>query len=179
MSEFGTSPAPGVVRFERRLPGPIERVWAYLVDGDKRARWFAGGDLDAREGGALSFLHKHSLLSDEPDTPPEKYRGMHENGFTSTGTVIRAEPPRLLSFAWHEDDAPPSIVTFELTPDGDHVRLVLTHSQLKDRAEMVNVSGGWHAHLHVLAEDLAGGPRHAFWPMHAMLDGEYEKRLPV
>ncbi|WP_395672466.1 SRPBCC family protein [Phenylobacterium sp.] len=179
MSEYGQSPEPGVVRFERLLPGPIERVWAYLTEGDKRARWFAGGEMDLRKGGALSFLHRHSGLSDEPDTPPEKYRDMHENGFTSTGTVLRAEAPRLLSFAWHEDGAPPSIVAFELAPQGDQVRLVLTHSQLKDHAEMVNVSGGWHSHLDVLAEDLAGGPRRAFWPRHAGVEGEYERRLPA
>jgi len=27
----------GTFVFERLLPGPIERVWAYLVDGEKRA----------------------------------------------------------------------------------------------------------------------------------------------
>src|SRR5690606_39019955 len=31
------------VRFRRVLPGPIERVWAYLTEADKRAKWFAGG----------------------------------------------------------------------------------------------------------------------------------------
>ncbi|CFN67405.1 Uncharacterised protein [Bordetella pertussis] len=32
------------IRFERLLPGPIERVWAWLADADKRARWLAGGE---------------------------------------------------------------------------------------------------------------------------------------
>ncbi|MEX3932396.1 hypothetical protein AB4Y32_11375 [Paraburkholderia phymatum] len=27
-----------VVRFERLLPGPIERVWAYLTESDKRSQ---------------------------------------------------------------------------------------------------------------------------------------------
>ena len=26
-------------RFERLFPGPIERVWEYLVDGEKRGKW--------------------------------------------------------------------------------------------------------------------------------------------
>ena len=30
---------------ERTLPGPIERVWAYLTEPDKRARWLGGGVL--------------------------------------------------------------------------------------------------------------------------------------
>jgi len=31
-----------------QLPGPIERVWEYLTDPDKRARWFAGGPMEPR-----------------------------------------------------------------------------------------------------------------------------------
>ena len=33
---------PGTVKMERLLPGPVERVWAYLTESDKRARWLAG-----------------------------------------------------------------------------------------------------------------------------------------
>ena len=33
----GTSPEQATVRLERMLPGPIERVWAYLVEPEKRA----------------------------------------------------------------------------------------------------------------------------------------------
>ena len=48
MSEYGIVTEAGAVRFERLLPGPIERVWAYLTDPDKRAsgsrpvRWSCG-----------------------------------------------------------------------------------------------------------------------------------------
>lgn len=30
MDTYGTVIAPNTIRFERLLPGPIERVWAYL-----------------------------------------------------------------------------------------------------------------------------------------------------
>ena len=42
-STMGTSTEPGTVRLERLLPGPIERVWAYLTESAKRATWFAAG----------------------------------------------------------------------------------------------------------------------------------------
>ena len=29
---------PGTVKMERLLPGPVERVWAYLTESKKRAR---------------------------------------------------------------------------------------------------------------------------------------------
>ena len=28
---------PGTVKLERLLPGPVERVWAYITESDKRA----------------------------------------------------------------------------------------------------------------------------------------------
>ena len=44
MSEYGVVLESGAVRFERLLPGPIERVWSYLVEGEKRATvYFAKG----------------------------------------------------------------------------------------------------------------------------------------
>lgn len=32
MSEYGVVTEPDAVRFKRVLPGPIERVWAYLTE---------------------------------------------------------------------------------------------------------------------------------------------------
>ena len=43
MSKYGERVDDSTVRFERMLPGPIERVWEYLTDSDKRAT--AGADL--------------------------------------------------------------------------------------------------------------------------------------
>ncbi|MEQ8750919.1 MAG: hypothetical protein RIC52_14200 [Amphiplicatus sp.] len=43
MSDHGQRIDKMSIRFERLLPGPIERVWAYLTEPEKRAEWFAGG----------------------------------------------------------------------------------------------------------------------------------------
>jgi uncharacterized protein YndB with AHSA1/START domain len=43
---------PSTVRIERLLPGPVERVWAYLTESTKRATWLAAGEFDLRVGGA-------------------------------------------------------------------------------------------------------------------------------
>lgn len=51
--EYAKFTAPGEVRLVRTLPGPIERVWEFLVDSDKRARWFAGGPMEPRTGGKI------------------------------------------------------------------------------------------------------------------------------
>ncbi|WP_374472916.1 SRPBCC family protein [Phenylobacterium sp.] len=177
MSEYGVSPAPGVVRFERLLPGPVERIWAYLVDPEKRALWFAGGPMDLKPGGRLVLKFRHSNLSDTPDAPPERYREVHDVGFESELKVVEADPPRRVAFTF--DEGPdPSIVTIELTAEGDQVRLVLTHANLKSRQGMLDVSGGWHAHLEVLAHLAAGKPRPPFWAMWARFQ-DYDRRLPA
>jgi uncharacterized protein YndB with AHSA1/START domain len=41
MNDYGVLTAPDTLRIERLLPGPIERVWQYLTDSDKRATWLA------------------------------------------------------------------------------------------------------------------------------------------
>jgi uncharacterized protein YndB with AHSA1/START domain len=45
--------ASDTVRFERTLPGPIERVRAFLTVSDKRAQWLAAGEMELRIGGSV------------------------------------------------------------------------------------------------------------------------------
>ena len=49
----GKFTAPAELRFVRSLPGPIERVWEYITDPEKRARWFCGGILEQKAGGKV------------------------------------------------------------------------------------------------------------------------------
>jgi len=111
------------VRLVRTLPGPIERVWEYLTDSEKRARWFGGGVLEQKAGGKVEFNMVHKNLAPK-ETPPAKYAQVQDPGVTFEGRVLRCEPPRLLAYTFGSDD---SEVTFELTPQGKQVLLVLTH----------------------------------------------------
>jgi len=56
MNDVGTTTEKATVRLERLLPGPIERVWAYLTEADKRATWFAGGMFDLRVGAGRTCI---------------------------------------------------------------------------------------------------------------------------
>ncbi|UZF94646.1 SRPBCC family protein [Bosea sp. NBC_00550] len=174
MSEYGVVLESGAVRFERLLPGPVERVWAYITESEKRGRWLASGPFDLRVGGRTQMLFKHSQITDE--APPEAYREMHENGWPSTGTITRYEPPRLIAFTWGGGDEPESEVEFALSPQGDKVLLVLTHRKLGSKAEMTSVSGGWHMHLGLLEDLLTGSPRRGFWSRHQKLEADYAAR---
>jgi uncharacterized protein YndB with AHSA1/START domain len=151
----------GTVRFERLLPGPIERVWAFITESDKRKLWLAGGDFELKAGGKTTLFFQHKNLSAKRGTPPEEYKKMDEEGGGFDGEVIRCEAPRLLVITWGEKRS--SEVKFELTPQTNgEVLLTLTHSRL-DKASMRNVGPGWHAHLGILVERLHGREPENFW----------------
>ena len=177
MNEYGVVTGPSTVSFERLLPGPIERVWAYLTEPEKRARWLAGGTMELREGGRVTLEFQHKSLRAVPEPTPERYKE-YEDGSTTTGHITRCEPPRLLSFTWIET-AGESHVTFELEPRGKDVRLVLTHERLPNRTELLGVSGGWHTHLLILEDELRGRDPRPFWSTHLELEREYEHRIPA
>jgi uncharacterized protein YndB with AHSA1/START domain len=177
LNEFGVVTEARTVRIRRLLPGPIERVWAYLTESDKRAKWLAAGEMELRVGGRVELTFRHSGLSAHAEPIPEKYAKYDGSGFE--GRITRCEPPRLLSYTWGDCRGQQSEVTFELTPEGEKVVLVLTHYRLGDRAAMVSVSSGWHIHLGILVDHLEGRAPRPFWSTFAHLEAEYERRLPA
>ncbi len=131
MSEFGVVTEARTLRIRRVLPGPIERVWAYLTESEKRGRWLAAGPMELRVGGRVELTFRNSGLSAHAEPAPDKYKEYEGAGFQ--GRVTRCDPPRVLSYTWGDH----SEVTFELTPEGENVLLVLTHRRLPDRTAMV------------------------------------------
>lgn len=145
MSDSGRIITESAVRFERRLPGPIERVWEHLTSDRHLPDWFGGRGmsftLEPREGGQVSLMGGHIR-----------------------GLVTQFKPPRLLSYTWNvlnpgetESAYPESYVTIELQPDGDHVQLVLTHRPIPDVMTPFTLLG-WHTFLDLLAAMLRGDP---------------------
>lgn len=177
MSEYADVTERGTLRIERLLPGPIERVWSYLTESDRRATWLAAGEMDLRVGGRVEHVFYNSKLTDDDDPPPAKYADQVEARME--GRITACDPPRLLAYTWGEASGRDSHVTFELTPRGDSVLLVVTHRQITTRDDMVGAAGGWHAHLGILADRLAGRTPTGFWRTHTRLEAEYEKRLPA
>jgi uncharacterized protein YndB with AHSA1/START domain len=162
----------GTIVFERLLPGPIERVWEYLTDSEKRGKWLASGPMEQRVGGAVELNFRNSDLSPVHEAPPAKYK---DAACASVKCQVTAcEKPRLLAYLWGDEG---SEVTFELAQAGDKVRLRLTHRRLPNRDFMISVAGGWHTHLGILADQLAGNTPRPFWSTHAALEREYDQRI--
>jgi uncharacterized protein YndB with AHSA1/START domain len=170
---YGKFTGRGEVRIVRLLPGPIERVWEYLTDPEKRARWFCGGALEQKAGGKAEFNMVHKKIAPD-EKPPAKYAHVQDPGVTFEGRVLQCEPPRLLVYTFGSED---SVVTFDLTTQGKQVQLVLTHRTrgAEEEAELTNYASGWHTHLAILLALLEDTPRPKFWATHAKLVAEYEK----
>ncbi|KRC33680.1 MULTISPECIES: SRPBCC family protein [unclassified Lysobacter] len=171
MSDYGVVTAADTVRIERLMPGPIERLWSYLTESEKRRSWMAAGEIELRPGGRVEHLFRNAELTND-DPTPAKYAAYEEH--RSEGRVIDCDPPHRLSYTWDGD----SEVVFELIPKNDRVLLVVTHRRLPDRAEMVSVAGGWHSHLDLLQDLLEGRKPSHFWSKHLQIEAEYERRIP-
>ena len=171
MSDHGIVTEAGAVRFQRLLPAPAERVWDYLTRSELRRKWFAGGEMELRPGGGVTLIFRNSELDHHGEEVPEKYR--QYEGMETHGQVIACERPRLLVHSWGDEE-----VRWELEDRGSETLLTMTHSRLKDRAMRVDVSGGWHLHLDMLEDILAGRTPRPFWSTNARYTEDYEARVP-
>ncbi len=176
MNQLGDVVAHDGVCIERLLPGPIDRVWSYLVDSQKRRTWMAAGEIELRPGGRAEFIMECDSFAEKGDLAPPKYADA--NGSRNLSEVIECEPPRLLTYHWIHAVDLRSEVRFELTTRNDKVLLTLTHRRLPTRDALLSVSAGWHNHLDILAARLSGEEPRSFWKNMMELERLYEPRIP-
>lgn len=178
MTSYGEILSKDSVRFQRDLPGPLDRVWEYLTVGGLRATWFCGGDTELRVGGKVEMRFENSSLSSgQDDPPPEKYKDLPEV-MEFIGEVTVCEPKQRLAFLWIGEDEE-SEVLFELQEQGDRVLLTLTHTRLANRDAVLGVCGGWHVHLDILGDVLSGTDARPFWKNHTEIEAQYDERIPA
>lgn len=168
---YGVLIEPTTLRIQRLLPGPIERVWAYLTESELRRQWLASGDMEMKVGSTFDLEWRNNALTDPPGQAPDGFDGRHSLASRITELV----PQRRLGIEWGSSAG----VVFELEPMGDEVMLTITHKRAPDRSVLVNVSAGWHAHLEVLAARLGHGAPGPFWDQWRALKAEYEQRIPA
>jgi uncharacterized protein YndB with AHSA1/START domain len=133
-----------ILRYERWLAHPAERVWAALTQPEQIAAWLADADIDLREGGTVELRWLNTN---------------NEGGKTvARGTVTRCEPPRWLEF----DTDVHGRLRWQLTPLADGCRLLFTADVAFPVAMLTLVLAGWHTHLDFLAEALDGA--RVDWP---------------
>jgi uncharacterized protein YndB with AHSA1/START domain len=168
---YGVVSAPLALTIQRKLPGPIERIWTYLTDSDLRRQWLASGIMPREAGSAFELTWRNDELADSPEGRPEGFPAEH----SMQSEVLVFEPPHRLVFSW-----PPSgEVSFELRTVGSEVLLTLTHQRISDRRNMVMIGAGWHMHLDILAARASGTQPESFWQGWSRVKQEYERIIPA
>ncbi|TVR75410.1 MAG: SRPBCC family protein [Sphaerobacteraceae bacterium] len=141
-----------VIRFERHLHHPIERVWAALTDPEKLQQWLAATELDPVPDGRY-VLHFQNIEH------------------THVGRVIRYEPPYLFEHTFGDDAN--GVVRWELSPSEEGCLLRLSHT-IYSSTGMANFMAGWHAHLELLQHVLSGSPQPWSWDSWHRHNDRYE-----
>ena len=124
------------LRFERRYPRAIEKVWSALTEPQRLAEWMGAARVEPRVGGLIELI----LDSEQP----------------MSGRVLAWQAPTLLEFTWSNGDAPDSIVRYELSRDGQGTKLVFTHKGVP-YASSARMLPGWHVLFARLGSQLDSG----------------------
>jgi uncharacterized protein YndB with AHSA1/START domain len=158
MSDLGTLTDHGdhvVLRYERRLPHPRDRVWAALTDPRDLLAWWGevcAPRLEAGEPYAITWLNEAA----------------DGTRLTMKATITEIRPPELLELAGE----PHGTLRFELRADGDETQLTLLCTSPVPPEHRTSVQAGWHFHLDALATALDGGaadlahPEPVWEPIH-------------
>lgn len=168
---YGVLTEPATLTIERLLPGPIERVWAYLTESELRRQWLAAGVMEMKVGTTFEFVWRNDELSNRPDQRPAGFPEEHR----MQSRITEIDPPRKLAFTWQGSGD----VSFELVPKGDKVLLTVMHRRLPDRKTMLMVSAGWHMHLDILVSRASGEEPSPFWDGWSRLQKDYDLRIPA
>ena len=170
-SAYGVLTEPGTLTLHRRLPGPVERVWAYLTESDLRRQWLAAGELGTQVGAPIEFVWRN----DELNSPP----GRRPVGFPEEqrmkGQIAEFSPFRKLTIAWDGFGE----VSYELERKSDDVLLTMVQRGLPGREVILMFASGSHMHLDILDARLTGKEPPQFWDGWSRQRAEYERRMPA
>jgi uncharacterized protein YndB with AHSA1/START domain len=122
-----------ILRFERVLAHPPERVWRALTESRELAAWHPTPfELEPAVGGVVDYIPTEGA----PSWPE--------------GRLTAYEPPRLLAHTWGKDS-----LRWELQPHPAGSMLTLTHT-FGDRFKAARDAAGWHLCLDALSSSLDG-----------------------
>lgn len=142
-----------MVRFERPLPAPREKVWEVLTNTARLPGWYGDGAIDGQVGGTVRLMGGHIA-----------------------GTVTQWVPLTKLAYSWNVlmpgqtvSDYPESYLTLEL----DDAKLTLTHLPVLEAFVKLNAAG-WHTFLDMVDAAARGEtvePREVYMKRNAALYG--------
>jgi glutathione S-transferase len=144
-------PDEQLLRVQRIVNAPRERVFRAWTDPDELKAWWGPGDyttpeasVDLRVGGA------YALVMQPPDGAPP---------FRLAGTYLEIDPPARLVYTWRWDaeDVGPgeTTVTVDFVELDGRTEIVVQHGPFADKAAGEPYKVGWSGGLENLARHLA------------------------
>jgi uncharacterized protein YndB with AHSA1/START domain len=135
-----------ILTFHRSYRHAPEKVWDAIATPEGMREWLmcTHAVIEGRVGGRIELV-----------SGPARYH--------STGQIRVWEPPRVLEYEWNVAPVPEmprgerAIFRYELTPDGDGTRLLVTYRQVT-RQTARGFLPGLHAFLDRLEAQLDGRP---------------------
>jgi uncharacterized protein YndB with AHSA1/START domain len=120
------------VRVEDVYDTGIDDLWDAVTSPERLARWIAVVEGDPVLGGTVT--------------------ARFTSHWEGTGVIEVCDAPHRLRVRWDGDD---SVMTAELSADGDRTRLVITDRGIPVD-EVTHHTAGWHVHFEDLASVVAG-----------------------
>ena len=131
---------------ERTFNAPVEKVWKAITDLDQMKQWYFPQleNFKAQEGFETEFNVHHEGVD-----------------YYHVWKIKEVVPLKKISLEWRYKDYPGnSIVSFELFPQGNNTRLVLTHTGLESfmpekypELARKNFNEGWTQFMNVELKD--------------------------
>ena len=91
---YGTLIEPTTLKMQRLLPGPIERIWAWLVESDKRRKWLAAGEMELKVGAPFELVWRNDELTNPPGKRPDNCAEEHRK----QSRITALDAPRRIAF---------------------------------------------------------------------------------
>jgi uncharacterized protein YndB with AHSA1/START domain len=138
------NPDQDEVVVETTIAAPPERVFEALTDQKQLLQWWdteatpiESYEIEPRLGGRYRYAGRQAS---------KDVNGVSR--FECHGVITEFDPPRVLAHTWianwHEDKLHPTLVRYELIPEGEGTRLKVTHSGLANEpVARKDYSQGW------------------------------------
>lgn len=151
MNTRGTTSGDDSVVVETVIGAPPARVFEALTDQRQLVRWWDNEEaplesfeIEPRLGGRYRYSTRQTAVT---------INGVSK--FVCHGEIVEFDPPRVLAYTWianwHEDKTHPTLVRYELTPEGNGTRVKVTHSGLyQEKVARKDYAGGWVEVLEML-----------------------------
>jgi uncharacterized protein YndB with AHSA1/START domain len=134
---FGTLEHVGdlsILRYERRVAHPQQRVWRAITEDAELATWFPTTiEGPRRAGRALHFSFREG------------------EGQSFDGEMLAFVPPSLMELRWADD-----VLRFELEPDGERATILRLRVTFPEHGKAARDAAGWHVCLDQLVAACGG-----------------------